>query len=65
MAYDDQTIEVWNAIVGRTKRSTAAMPSAWFVRNVRQLWDGGRQRRHIYRATVDWATSKPSLSNSP
>jgi hypothetical protein len=20
---------------------------------------------HMYRATVDWATSKPSLSNSP
>src|SRR5260221_4534040 len=56
---------IWNAIVGRTKRSIAAMPSTWLLRNVRQPWDGGREWRHMYRATVDWATSKPSLSNSP
>jgi hypothetical protein len=30
-----------NEIVGTTKRSTAAMPSAWLRRNVRQPCDGG------------------------
>src|ERR1700686_2554194 len=38
---------IWNAIVGRTKRSIAAMPSTCLLRNVRQPWDGGREWRHI------------------
>jgi len=33
-------------------------------RKVRHLWDGGSHRFTIYFATLDWATSKPSLSSS-
>ena len=36
-----------------------------FCRNVFQLCDGGFEGRTIYFETVDWATSKPSISSSP
>src|SRR5665811_2061541 len=38
------TRQYWrlNAIVGRTKRSTAAMPSVWLLRNVHRPKDGGK-----------------------
>jgi hypothetical protein len=36
-----------------------------FLRNVFQVCDGGFDGRTIYFDTVDWATSKPSISNSP
>jgi hypothetical protein len=39
--------------VGTTKRSAAIIWLAWFVRNVRQVWDGGRACRRMYFATVD------------
>ena len=43
----------------------AAIASAWFRRNVFQVCDGGFDGRAIYFETVDWATSKPSISSSP
>ena len=51
--------------VGTKHRSIAAIASAWLRRNVRQLCEGGCRRRIIYLDTVDSASSKPSLSNSP
>src|SRR6266851_9575717 len=54
-----------NEIVGTTKRSIAAIPSAWLRRKVVQPWDGGRLRRAMYLATLVCPTSMPSLSSSP
>src|SRR6476619_6400218 len=53
------------AIVGTTKRSIAAIPSAWLRRNVFHPCDGGALLRVIYLATLVWPISMPSLSNSP
>src|SRR6266702_8896062 len=52
-------------MVGTTNRSMAAMSGAWLRRKVRHPWDGGPHRLTMYFATLDWATSKPSLSSSP
>src|SRR6478672_8175026 len=52
-------------IVGTTKRSIAAIPSAWLRRNVFHSCDGGALLRAIYLATLVWPISMPSLSNSP
>ena len=52
-------------MVGATNRSMAAMSGAWLRRKVRHPWDGGPHRLTMYLATLDWATSKPSLSSSP
>src|SRR6476646_3671020 len=52
-------------IVGTTKRSIEAIPSAWFRRNVLQPCDGGRRRRAMYLATEVWPTSMPRLRSSP
>src|SRR4029077_15142778 len=41
------------------------MPEAWFRMKVVQLWENGRAPFTIYLATVDWAISIPSFSNSP
>jgi hypothetical protein len=46
-------------------KSMAAIASAWLRRNVFQVCDGGRPPRTKYFDTVDWATSNPSISNSP
>src|SRR4051795_10234762 len=54
-----------NEIVGTTKRSVAAIPSAWLRRKVLQPCDGGALLRAIYLATLLWPISMPSLSNSP
>jgi len=54
-----------NEIVGTTKRSIEAIPSAWFRRNVLQPCDGGRRRRAMYLETEVWPTSMPSLRSSP
>src|SRR4051794_32135256 len=54
-----------NEIVGTTKRSIEAIPSAWFRRNVLQPCEGGRRRRAMYLATEVWPTSMPSLRSSP
>ena len=37
----------------------------WFRRNVLQDCEGGLRSRTMYLETVDWATSNPSISNSP
>src|SRR3954453_10875133 len=55
----------FHEIVGTTKRSIEAIPSAWLRRNVLQPCDGGRLRRAMYLATEVWPTSMPSLRSSP
>src|SRR5439155_14857585 len=52
------------AIVGTTKRSIDAIPSAWLRRKVFQVCDGRSRRGTMYFETVDWATSKPSFRSS-
>jgi hypothetical protein len=52
-------------MVGTTNRSMAAMSGAWLRRKVYHPWLGGPGRLTMYLATLDCATSKPSLSNSP
>src|SRR5205823_11831315 len=52
-------------MVGTTNRSMAAMSDAWLRRKVHQPWDGSPHRLTMYFATLDRATSKPSLSSSP
>ena len=42
----------------------AAMSGAWFRRKVPHPWLGGLGRWIMYFATLDWATSNPSLSPS-
>src|ERR1700746_860064 len=54
-----------NEIVGTTKRSIAAIPSAWLRRNVFHPCEGGPRLRAIYLATLVWPTSMPSLRSSP
>src|SRR5207342_2043059 len=51
--------------VGTTNKSMAAMSGAWLHKKVRQPWLGGDRRLTMYLATLDCATSNPSLSNSP
>src|SRR3982751_3725914 len=63
MAHDQQAVE--KAIVGTTKRSIAAIPSAWLRRKFLHPCDGGALLRAIYLATLVWPISMPSLSNSP
>jgi hypothetical protein len=48
-----------------TNKSMAAMSGAWFRRKVRHPRLGAPRRLTMYLATLDWATSNPSLSNSP
>jgi hypothetical protein len=43
----------------------AAMSGAWLCKKVRHPWLGGLGRLTMYFATLDCATSNPSLSNSP
>jgi hypothetical protein len=52
-------------MVGTTNRSMAAMSGAWLCRKVRHPWLGGPRRLTMYLATLDCATSNPSLSSSP
>ena len=46
-------------------RSIAAISGAWFRRKTRHPWLGGPRRLTMYLATLDCATSNPSLSSSP
>ena len=48
-----------------TNMLIAPMSGTWLRRKVFHPCDGGPRRRTMYLATVDWATSKPSLSSSP
>jgi hypothetical protein len=43
----------------------AAMSGAWLRKKVRHPWLGGPRRLTMYLATLDCATSNPSLSSSP
>jgi len=43
----------------------AAMSGAWLRKKVRHPWLGGARRLTMYLATLDCATSNPSLSSSP
>src|SRR6266403_5679104 len=43
----------------------AAMSAAWLRKTVRHPWLGGPRRLTMYLATLDCATSNPSLSSSP
>src|SRR5216684_7990705 len=52
-------------MVGTTNRSMAAMSGVRFRRKVRHTWLGGPRRLTMYLATLDCATSNPSLSSSP
>src|SRR6266481_3900527 len=52
-------------MVGTTNKSMAAMSGAWLCKKVRHPWLGGLRRFTMYLATLDCATSNPSLSSSP
>jgi len=52
-------------MVGTTNKSMAAMSGAWLRKKVRHPWLGGPRRLTMYLATLDCATSTPSLSSSP
>ena len=54
-----------NPVVGTTNKSTAAMCAVWSHRKGRQPGECGPRRLIMYLATVDWAMSIPSFSNSP
>src|ERR1022692_4319376 len=43
----------------------AAMSGAWLRKKVRHPWLGDPRRLTMYLATLDCATSNPSLSSSP
>ena len=51
--------------VGTTRKSMAAIPAAWLRRKAFQVCDDPPPLLAMYLATVDCATSIPSLSNSP
>jgi len=51
--------------VGFDPDHMAAMSGAWLRRKVRHPWLGGPRRLTMYLATLDCATSNPSLSSSP
>src|SRR5450756_2463731 len=52
-------------MVGTMNRSMAAMSGAWLRKKVGHPWLGGPRRLTMYLATLDCATSNPSLSSSP
>src|SRR6266540_2922383 len=47
-----------------TKKSSATRSLRWLSRNARHVGEGGLRRRSMYFATVDTATSMPSLASS-
>ncbi len=51
--------------VGFDPDHMAAMSGAWLRRKVRHPWLGGPRRLTMYLATLDCATSNPSLSSAP
>jgi|GEM_PF-1556785 hypothetical protein len=63
--HDDEAIEQIKANGRDNNKSMAAMSSAWLRRKVRHPWLGGPCRLTMYLATLDCATSNPSLSSSP
>jgi len=63
--HDRDPIEKPKAYGRHDELSMAAMSGAWLRSKVRHSWLGGTHHLTMYLATVDWATSKPSLSSSP
>jgi len=59
------TNKTLKSTVGTVKKSTETRLPRWFVRNVRQVCEGGLRRRPRYLATVAWEMSRPSLRSSP
>ncbi len=49
---DHQTNSRRHVAVGTTKKSAAISCPTWFVKNVRQVCDGGRRWRTMYFATL-------------
>jgi hypothetical protein len=62
---DDEGVQQVEANGRDNNRSIAAISAAWLYRKVRNPWLGGPRRFTMYFATLDCATGKPSLSNSP
>jgi hypothetical protein len=50
--------------VGTTKKSIATRSRRWFSRNARHVGEGGVLLRGMYLATVETATSMPSMASS-
>lgn len=50
--------------VGTVKKSMETRQDTWFARNARQVGDAGFGRFTMYRSTVDFATSMPSIFSS-
>jgi hypothetical protein len=62
---DDQDEEHPQLSGGHGKKSIETRSWTWFVRNVRQVCEGGVGRFGMRRETVRSATSNPSLRSSP
>ena len=62
---DDEGIEQVESDSWNNEQSMAAMSGAWLRKKVRHPWLGGPHRLTMYLATLDCATSNPSLSSSP
>jgi hypothetical protein len=62
---DDEGIEQVETDSWNNEQVLAAMSGAWLRKKVRHPWLGGPRRLTMYLATLDWATSIPSLSSSP
>src|SRR5215471_6798991 len=64
-ANDDECIEGIETDRRDDENSMAAMSGAQLRRKVGHPWSGGPRRLTMYLATLDCATSNPSLSSSP
>ena len=66
MQQDHEHVERTRKVaVGTTKKSTETRSARWFWRNVRQVCEGGFERRGMSRASVRGETSRPSVRSSP
>jgi hypothetical protein len=62
---DDEGIEEVETDGRNNEQIQAAMSGAWLRKKVRHPWLGRAHRLTMYLATLDCATSNPSLSSSP
>src|SRR5229473_7808095 len=62
---DDEGIEQVEADSRNNEQVHGGNVRAWLRTKVRHPWLGGARRLTMYLATLDCATSNPSLSNSP
>jgi hypothetical protein len=65
MDKDYETNSNRNVAVGMTKKLAATSSPMCFVKNVRQVCDGGFRCLNMYLATVVSETLMPSFHNSP